>query len=331
MPPTPRPIISRAILDAIHESGAVGMFAESSSAHPRAYLVARNNLQSSLWVYCWGLTHGGRESLPDEYRIQLTSVSSPLPMNPDGHTILLGYEPVRALFAGFDLERHRTFTGRSPSVQVSIATLNNALQHGLAFQTKANNEIAIGIRSDLLLFYCEHARELHRLGEESAYLETAERAVTTQDIADGEILKLPEERQRVIRETARWSRSSSFTKQVLNAYDNRCAVTRRKLRLVDAAHILPVKAGDQSIDNVRNGIALSPTYHRAFDSGLIFLDDSMVMRLNGAAAEDLVRQGLDSGIESFAAHLGKIHLPYNPELRPNPYFIHLANRFRGLS
>lgn len=330
MPPNSREVINRAILDAIHESGAVGMFLQSSAAHPRVYLVARNGQQTSLWVYSWTLTHGGRKSLPNEYRIQMTSVQSPLPVNPDGDTILLGYEPDRGVFAGFDLARHQAFTGSSPSVQVSISTLNDCLQDGLAFQTKSNNEIAIGIRSDLLMFYCENAQELHRLGDDSKFIETAERVVKTPDIVDGVIQGLPQQRQLVIRETARWSRSSSFAKQVLNAYDNRCAVTRRKLKLVDAAHILPVTASDQSIDNVRNGIALSPTYHRAFDRGLIFLDESMVMRLNNSAVDNLVRRGLDSGIDSFIAHLGKIHLPYNPAQRPDPYFIRLANQYRGV-
>lgn len=330
MPPASREIINRAILDAIGECGAVGLRMQSPAAHPRMYLVAYRNRQISIWVYCWTITRGGRPSLAQEYRIQMTTVESPLPLNPDGFTILLGYEPDRDVFAGFDLERHRTFTSGSPSVQVSVATLNNCLQDGLAFQTKSNDEIAIGVRSDHLLFYCEHARELHGLGVDSTFVETAERIVTTQKITDLEIQGLPEQRQLVIRETARWSRSSTFTKRVLNAYDNRCAVTRRKLKLVDAAHILPVQAGDKSIDNVRNGIALSPTYHRAFDRGLIFLDESMVMRLNGSKADDLMRLGLDSGIESFAAQLGKIHLPYNPEQHPDPYFIHLANSYRGL-
>jgi len=260
----------------------------------------------------------------------MTTVESPLPLNTGGYTILLGYDPDRGVFAGFDLNWHQSFTGRSPSVQVSKSTLNDCLQDGLSFQTKSNDEIAIGVRSDHLLFYCEHAQALHGLGVDSTYVETAERVVKTQDIADTELQVLPEQRQLVLRETARLSRSSTFTKQVLNAYDNRCAVTRRKLKLVDAAHILPVNAGDHSIDNVRNGIALSPTYHRAFDRGLIYLDEGLIMRLNSLAADDLIRLGLDSGIDSFAAHLGKIHLPYNSDQHPDPHFIRLANSFRGL-
>ena len=330
MAATSRQIIDHAILDAIHECGAVGMLVPSSAAHPRVYMVAHKGQQFSLWVYCWTLTHGGRKSLPNEYRIQMTSVESPLPVNSDGKTVLLGYEPNLGLFAGLDLNRHLAFTGRSPSVQVSLSTLHNSLQHGMAFQTKSNNEIAIGIRSDQLVFYCENAAEMHLLGDDSTFVEAADRAVIKQEVADDDIQEFSPQRQRLIRETARWSRLATFRKQVLNAYDNMCAVTRRKLNLVDAAHILPVKAGDQSIDNVRNGIALSPTYHRAFDNGLIYLDDNMIMRLNRRAADALVRQGLDSGIDSFVADLGKIHLPYDPEQHPDPYFIRLANGYRGL-
>lgn len=328
MPPISRQRITQVILDAIHESGGVGMLMDSTAAHPRPFLVARNGQQVSIWVYCWNLTHGGRSSLPDEFRIQMTTVASPLAMNPSGHTVLLGYESDRGVFSGFDIIRHQEFTSGSPSVQVSRLTLDAGLQEGLAFQTKSNDEIAIGIRSDLFLFYCEHARQLHQLGDDAVYLESAERAVRTHEIDDRELLVLPEPRRMVIRETSRWSRSSSFRMQVLNAYDNRCAVTRCKLRLVDAAHILPVQAGDESIDHVRNGIALSPTYHRAFDRGLIFLDENMEMRVNDVAVTNLARIGLDSGIENFGSYLGRIHLPYNPEQRPDPHFIRLANKYR---
>ena len=321
--------INRAILDALHECGAVAVCNPSTLTHPREYLVTREGLQRSLHVYCWNLTPGGRPSLPDEYRIQMTSVDPPLRMNPNGQTVLIGYDSERAVFAGFDIVRHRVFTKGSPSVHVSISTLNESLQNGLAFQTKSNNEIAVGIRSDLFLFYCERALELHDIGTDSSYLDIVERAVSEPDILSDEFLSLTQERQLIVQETARWSRNSTFTKQVLNAYDNRCSVTRHKLKLVDAAHILPVKAGHESIDNVRNGIALSPTYHRAFDNGLIFLNENMEMRLNDSAADELVRHGLDAGIDSFAARLGKIHLPYDPAQRPAPYFIRLANDFRG--
>ena len=326
-----REVITRAVLDAFHEVGATGIHVPEAAAHPRKYLVVRDWQHSSVWVYCWSLTPGGRPSLPNEYRIQMTSVQSPLQMNPDGYTVLLGYDPDREVFAGYDILRHSTFTTGSPSVQIDDTTLNQALQNGLSFQVKSNGDTVVGVRSDLLLFYCENTLALHGLSEDLAYLGAVNRATRLEEIPDRELESLPQDRKLVVRETARWSRSSSFRKQVLSAYDNRCAVTRRKLNLVDAAHILPVEAGDRSIDHVRNGIALSPTYHRAFDNGLSsFLDDEMVMHLNEDAANDLHAKRLDAGMDGFAAHLGQIHLPYSSDLHPDPYFIQQANEYRRL-
>lgn len=273
------------------------------------------------------LTPGGRPSLPHEYRIQMTSVQSPLAINHGGYTVLLGYQRDRNVFAGYDLTRHTTFTSGSPSVQVNVETLNQALQKGLSFETKSNNEIVVGVRSDLLFFYINHASELHQLGDDSVSLDIIRRASELEDV---EVSSLPPQRQIVVRETSRWSRSTSFRRQVLSAYDNRYAVSRLQLRLVEAAHILPVAAGTRSIDDVRNGIALSPTYHRAFDKGLIYLDDSMEMRLNYRAVDDIHRLGLDGGIEELELRLGTIHLPFNSQQHPDPYFIRLANEYRGL-
>jgi hypothetical protein len=56
-----------------------------------------------LSVYAWTLTFGGRPSLVNEYRIQMTSVESPLEIAVDGPTVLIGYEPTLRLFGGFDL------------------------------------------------------------------------------------------------------------------------------------------------------------------------------------------------------------------------------------
>lgn len=328
-----REIVNRAILDAIAEARCVGLLTPGDSAHPRRYLIAQDARQISIWVYCWTLTPGGRPSLPNEYRIQMTSVQSPLPINPDGYTVLLGYEPNRNVFAGYDLARHTTFTSGSPSVQVNIQTLNSAMQNGLAFETKSNDEIVVGMRSDLLMFYTQYAADLHRLGEDSASLEFVKQASDLEEVIGEDISNLSQRRQLIVRETSRWSRSASFRRQVLSAYENRCAVTRRQLRLVDAAHILPVSFGARSVDDVRNGIALSPTYHRAFDNGLIYLDDSddgIVMRLNSNAVDDLMQLGLAGGVDEFGSTLGSVHLPFNPQQRPDPYFIRLANEYRRL-
>ncbi len=72
-------------------------------------------------------------------------------------------------------------------------------------------------------------------------------------------------------------RDAAFARQIQTAYGQRCAMTG--LRIINgggrseaqAAHIRPV--ADAGPDSVRNGIALSSTFHWMFDRGLVAIDD----------------------------------------------------------
>jgi len=259
---------------AIRESGcSVTLLGKRAKPNPRVVLVRQPSKEASpLWIYIWPLSIVRQESLPDEYRIQMTTVESPLKLNPHGLTVLMGYEPELGLFAGFDIQFHRQFTEGSPMVSIDIKVVKQALQDGLSFHRKSNQEIAIGIRPDQFMNYAHHAMQLHKLGRQAATYGLMSRAAALETIPVEEVASLPEERKRIVQTVSRLSRDGNFKKQVLNAYGNRCAVTRTQLRLVDAAHILPVGA-PESVDDVCNGIALSPTYHRAYDNGLIYLDE----------------------------------------------------------
>jgi len=318
-----------AILEAIERSGETALLLTKQREHPRRFALSGPLAPMDLWVYAWTLTFGGRPSLPDEYRIQMTSVSSPLSLNPSGATVLIGYEPNLNVFAGFDLERHRTFTTGSPSVQIPMTALRQALQDGLAFHRKDNAEIAVAFRPDHFTAYTRNAGELHRLGRQARTLELLTRASALEAIPVPEIEQLSADRRRIVEAVSRLARASNFREQVLNGYGDRCAVTRLQLRLVDAAHILPVAAPGSS-DHIVNGIALSPTYHRAFDCGLIYLDEKCIMHFNAEKESDLHRLHLDGGLSDFKASLGKIHLPADHHQRPDPRFIRKANRYRRI-
>lgn len=318
-----------AITDAIAESGCTGHLVSPARRQPRRFIVAGSNAPTAITIYAWTLTFGGRPSLANEYRIQMTSVQSPLAHGSDGPTVLLGYDPRNRLFAGFDLERHRTFTTGSPSVQIDIEALRKAEQDGLSFHRKSNDEIAIGIRPDMLVTYAMNAVVLHRYGREANILKLLNQAVQ-QPIPKMQIQGLTAERRRVVTEVSRLSRDAAFRQRVIFAYGNRCAVTRLQLRLVDAAHILPVGA-EGSADHVQNGIALSPTYHRAFDAGLIYMNENFEMRLNECQLHLLKNLNLAGGIENFSQPLGKIFLPPDPNQRPSTEMVRKANRFRQIS
>jgi putative restriction endonuclease len=104
-----------------------------------------------------------------------------------------------------------------------------------------------------------------------------------------------------------------------------------QLRLVEAAHILPVGA-EGSTDDVRNGLGLSPTYHRAFDNGLIYLDEDLVMQVNPAKELQLATLRLDGGLADFKRCIGeRILLPPDKRQWPAPTTIRKANSYRRIA
>lgn len=331
MPAASPKIIVQAIINAFEEGNASAFLLSSGPGNPRQFIVQQSNQTFSVWMYVWTLTHGGGVARPvNEYRIQLTGIQQPLARNPNGITLLMGYEPIVGCFAGFDVSKHLTFSTRSPSIQIPITTLHDALQNAFSFVRKGNDEIAIGVRPDQLLTYCLNAPLLHREGAVEGMPELLQQAAELLPIPEEETVSLPEERTRVIQEVARYSRDSTFRKRIVVAYDRRCAVTRMQLQLVDAAHILPVGA-EGSTDETANGICLSPTYHRAFDKALIYLDDQLRMQINQEKEQVLAAAGVAGGLEAFKIHLGqRIHLPYERSQWPDLAYVQEANRIRGI-
>lgn len=331
MPAAGPNIIGQSIIYAFEEGNASAILISSETRNPRQFIVQQSSRTFSVWIYIWTLTHGGGAARPvNEYRIQLTGIQQPLTRNPHGVTLLMGYEPLIGCFAGFDVSKHLTFSTRSPSIQIPITTLHDALQNGFSFARKGNDEIAIGVRPDQLLTYCLNAPLLHKEGAVEGMPELLQQAAELMPISEEETASLPEERTRVIQEVARYSRDSTFRKRIVNAYDRRCAVTRMQLHLVDAAHILPVGA-ESSTDETTNGICLSPTYHRAFDKALIYLDDNLRMQLNPEKEQALIAAGVAGGLEVFKSYLDKrVHLPYERSQWPDLDYVRLANKIRGI-
>ncbi|UJH90389.1 HNH endonuclease [Antarcticibacterium sp. 1MA-6-2] len=84
-------------------------------------------------------------------------------------------------------------------------------------------------------------------------------------------------------------RGGLFKKTIPKIYDYTCCITGMKiqsshsLQMIDACHIFPFSlSGD---DTVTNGIALSPTLHRAFDRGLITINSNFLVRVSPSIEE----------------------------------------------
>ena len=125
-------------------------------------------------------------------------------------------------------------------------------------------------------------------------------------------------RNRVQQLTSRVVRDSVFRQIVLNAYDERCAITGLKFingggrAEVNAAHIRPVEADGP--DSVNNGLALSGTAHWMFDRGLISLGDDLEILISRHVNDQ-------QSLRSFVKKSGFAETPTNIRSRPHPKFL----------
>jgi putative restriction endonuclease len=106
------------------------------------------------------------------------------------------------------------------------------------------------------------------------------------------------ERREVIAQIKRKYREYDFRHRVLTAYASTCAFCGVQLKLVEAAHIIPV-ASDTSTDKTTNGIALCSLHHRAYDQNLVSFDENYRIEISGATISELHKLNLAGGLAGF--------------------------------
>lgn len=78
-----------------------------------------------------------------------------------------------------------------------------------------------------------------------------------------------------------------FRSAVLSAYSERCCITGLAIpRLLVASHIIPWSHDRANRVNPRNGLLLSALHDRAFDTGLLTINDDMTVRVSPAHPDD---------------------------------------------
>jgi hypothetical protein len=143
--------------------------------HPLRVAVVDGQRTLFLRIYIWSLTHGGGLARPGhEYRIQVTSGVSRFEQESGEKTLILGWSSEFGVYACFDVKRHTRPLGSSPSMQIGKSALLRASQAGLAAHTRKNAEIALAVRPDLLLSYCERLDALHDEGTAEAEIDKLE-------------------------------------------------------------------------------------------------------------------------------------------------------------
>ena len=133
-----------AVLKSIQASGWDAIVLNKS--HPFRVSMYHGENRVIFLCYIWNLTHGGYPRDPNELRIQVTGVDR-FVIEKGVKTLVLGFSNDESMFAGFDVTKHRVLmSGRSPSLQIRLETLQRAKTTDFYPQIRQNNEIAIAFR-----------------------------------------------------------------------------------------------------------------------------------------------------------------------------------------
>jgi len=123
-------------------------------------------------------------------------------------------------------------------------------------------------------------------------------------------------------------RGGLFKREIPKIYNNTCCISGMRIdatinvSMIDACHIIPFS--ESYDDTVTNGIALCPNLHRAFDRGLIAIDENYKVVVSNSFREDETNYG----IRAFEGV--KINLPNKESYFPttNNFLWHLKNIFK---
>ncbi|WP_082028791.1 HNH endonuclease [Xanthomonas sacchari] len=276
---------------------------------------------SDIRVYIWNCTHGGGRARPEnEYRIQFTGVVPA--QHQDATTLLLGWHEI-GVFAAWDIRKHENQDSGSPSAQIREDVLQNAYRNGFAVGERGNGEVVAAFRPELIAEYSANIEDIH--DGSRAELEALNNLPNI-ELSEAERTY---GRKKIVSEIVRAYRAHDFSKRVLSAYSNACAACGLQLRLVEAAHIVPVTS-DASTDSTENGIALCVLHHRAYDKNIISIDECYRIEVSETTLRGLGEYNLLGGLEQFRGNLRPLMLlPADRRDYPSPSNLALSRRVRA--
>jgi putative restriction endonuclease len=164
-------------------------------------------------------------------------------------------------------------------VMRNFSQLNEAIEYAEIspelFELLSNKESRDILRHVLLDRYFPSQKEIY-LAKRGDYIKSIEDKILHQP---------PSEYKKEIEmaiaskdEEELYTRGGYFKKKIPQIYNYACAISGMRViaiadvSMVDACHIIPFKISHD--DTISNGIALCPNLHRAFDRGLITIDET---------------------------------------------------------
>ncbi len=319
-----------AVVNAVNQCGWNVIYLSDINYHPFLLRLYNGEQSQTIRLYIWNLSHGGGAKRPaNEYRIQITGTRQ-FEQNDHVKTLILGWWAEVGVFAGFDVRKHAGQLGFSPSIQIREENLRRAALYDFSPCDRGNKEIAIAFQPDFFVDYVLNLNDLHSIGQSANEVSLVDKVAAGEiQLNDQSLNQLAQKRKVILQTTLKRLRDNRFKQRVLTAYGNRCAVSGIQLKLVDAAHIVPVSE-DTSTDETCNGIALSALHHRAYDAGLITFNEKYQVITNQPKLLALKKIGFDGGLDGFLKNLRPIlHLPPAVSDRPNVDYVISANKLRG--
>ncbi|MBN7816244.1 HNH endonuclease [Algoriphagus pacificus] len=184
----------------------------------------------------------------------------------------------------------KTFPGYKITKPIrSINTLSEVVEYAcfsdIIFQIFTHKENRDAVKLELVKTYFPNMIESYFRADrgQGKYLKEVQQYVLN------EVPKVM--RLRVAEPEMEYVRNWTFKKLVPKVYQSTCAISGMKVSttngrfLIDACHIVPFCSTQD--DRVSNGIALCPNLHRAFDSGLVSIDQDYRVLVSDQVIEDL--------------------------------------------
>lgn len=337
MPTIPKKELLLHVINNIKDSGWDVQLVNSINDYPLRAILTKGEEREEVVIYIWNISHGGKTRSSEEYRIQIKGIEPPLLVGEDFKTLLLGWYNQGKVFAAFDSVKHMNF-GRSPSLQVTKSKLQEAFDHGIAFQekkTKNGREIVVTFAPNFIMDYIKDIYPQYHTGakEEISNIETEVLLKNPLDIKIpvDELNKLPSPRKKIVTTINKKVRERRFQVYIRRLYLGKCAVCGIQANLTEAAHIIAVK--EDGTDEIANGILLCSNHHKAYDFGLLAIDSDYKILVNKNIVGQLRKIKQDGKLTEFlkGSRIGeKIFLPDKSKFHPKKEYLSENCKSKGI-
>lgn len=147
---------------------------DNLKSNPYHGILRNTGLNIDMYIYCWRVSNGGRETRPMEKRIQISSSADRKPLGRNNEesnkTLLLGiYEPDKQGNSGYttpiiiawESEKNKN-AGSSKSCFTDVNHISTAMRDGFAQYYNSTGDLVCAFRPEFIHFYIMNLNNLHK-------------------------------------------------------------------------------------------------------------------------------------------------------------------------